>query len=444
MIKDTIVAIASGQVNQAISIIRISGPEAFTTVAKIFKGRVGTTSREVTYGWIHNNGELIDEVLVLWFKGTNNFVGEDTVEINAHGGVLNTNLILELLLSQPHVRLAERGEFSRRSFLNGKMDLIKAQAIHDLIMARTKKQAQLSIKQFSGKTSIFINELINDLLNIIAIIEVNIDYPEYDDVEVLTTEVLLPKLEALLAKFEKTIEASERSRIIFEGIKVALVGTPNVGKSSLLNALIEQDKSIVSDVAGTTRDVVEASFVLSDIVFKLVDTAGVRKAKNKIEQIGIKKSLEQIEKASIVIHIIDATKQENEFDKLIQEHSKNKDYIKVYNKKDLNPSNFDANDKILISAKHKDISQLESYMKKHFVNKISENEEIISNTRSLSFIKSAFSYLKDAFLSLKNGFSPDIVIVDLTQSWKDLKTITGELTSDSLLDTIFANFCLGK
>lgn len=444
MLNDTIVAIASGLVNQAISIIRISGPEAFSTVAKVFKGKVGTTAKEITYGWIHNNEELIDEVLVLWFKGSNNFVGEDTVEINAHGGVLNTNLILELLLSQPNVRLAEKGEFSRRSFLNGKMDLIKAQAINDLIMARTKKQAQFSIQQFSGKTSAFINELINDLLHIIATIEVNIDYPEYDDVEILTNEVLLPKLELLVSKFEKTIEQSQRARVIFDGINVALVGTPNVGKSSLLNALIEQDKSIVSDIAGTTRDVVEASFVLSDIIFKLVDTAGIREAKNKIEQIGIKKSLEQIKQASIVLHVLDATKDENEFDKLIEEHSKDKDYIKVYNKKDLLSSVKTNTNKIFVSAKNNDVSQLEDYIKKHYVDNIQENEDIITNTRSLSLINLAYNNLKEAINSLKNGFSPDIVIVDLTQSWKDLKSILGDSDNESLLDSIFSNFCLGK
>ncbi|WP_436358687.1 tRNA uridine-5-carboxymethylaminomethyl(34) synthesis GTPase MnmE [Mycoplasma sp. 480] len=440
---DNIAAISSGGlVNQAISIIRITGPDAFLIVKKIFTGKVGK-DKEITYGWIKNKDELIDEVLVMWFEGKNNFIGENTVEINAHGGIVNTNLILELVLANG-ARMAEPGEFSRRAFLNGKMDLIKAEAINDLIHAKTKLQTKASIEKFDGKTSNYIKNLISELLEIIAIIEVNIDYPEYDDVEILTNQTLLPKLEILKEKLKTTIDLSERSRVIYDGVKIAIVGKPNAGKSSLLNAFLNEEKAIVTDEAGTTRDVIESEFVLQGIPFIIKDTAGIRNSTNKVEKIGIERSFKQIEESDIVIHLLDASVETDQFDQQIVDFSKNKQYIPVYNKKDLLDSKKLDNTKIYISAKNKEIENLENEIIKNYQNIDINNEKVITNIRQLSLIKSSFLSIENAIFSLKNGFEPDVVIVDLRKSWEDLVNIKGKADNETLLDSMFKNFCLGK
>ncbi|MBN3534386.1 tRNA uridine-5-carboxymethylaminomethyl(34) synthesis GTPase MnmE [Mycoplasma procyoni] len=439
---DNIAAISSGgQVNQAISIIRLTGPDVFEIVKKIFSGKVGQ-DKEITYGWIKNGDELIDEVLVLWFKGKNNFIGEDTVEINAHGGIVNTNLILELVLANG-ARLAEPGEFSRRAFLNGKMDLVKAEAINDLIHAKTKAQTQASIKKFDGKTSNYINQLIARMLQLIGTIEVNIDYPEYDDVDVFTTETLLPELKNLKQELQKTVELSERSRLIYDGVKIAIVGQPNAGKSSLLNALLNEEKAIVTDEEGTTRDVVEGSFLLQNIPFIVKDTAGIRNATNVVEKIGIERSLKQIKDSEIVVHLVDGTKSENDFDKQIQELSKNKKYIKVINKKDL-LQNVENTGITCISAKNNDISELETKLIENYKNIDLNNEKVITNIRQLSLIKSSLLAIERTIEGLESGFEPDVVIVDLRKAWEDLVNITGKADNEELLDSMFKNFCLGK
>lgn len=438
---DTIAAISSGNINQPISIIRISGPDAISIVKKIYSGKEGK-DKEITYGWIKNGEEIIDEVLVLWFKGTNNFVGEDTVEINAHGGIVNSNLILELLIANG-ARLAERGEFSRRAFLNGKIDLIKAEAIHDLIFAKTKEQAKISVKKFDGKTSNYVQSLTNQLMMIIGTIEVNIDYPEYDDVEILTRENLLSNLYKLEKEFQQTIINSERSRVIYEGVPIAIVGKPNAGKSSLLNALLNEEKAIVTSEAGTTRDIVEGSVVINGIPFLIKDTAGIRNAENQVEKIGIERSFEQIDQAQIVIHLIDATDRENDFDLEIAQRANSKKYLKVYNKKDLLDK--EKNDNyIYISAKNNDIQNLENKLIDEFQNIDLNSDNIITNTRQLALIKSAHYAIQDAINGLENGYEPDLVIVDLRKAWEDLINITGKADNEDLLDSMFKNFCLGK
>ncbi|UWD34152.1 tRNA uridine-5-carboxymethylaminomethyl(34) synthesis GTPase MnmE [Mesomycoplasma molare] len=440
---DNIVAISSGgKVNQAISIIRLTGPDSFNIIKKVFTGKVGK-DKEITYGWIKNGDEVIDEVLVLWFEGKNNFIGENTVEVNAHGGIVNTNLILELILANG-ARMAEPGEFSRRAFLNGKMDLVKAEAINDLIHAKTTLQTKASIKKFDNKTSLYIDNLIQKLLEIIGIIEVNIDYPEYDDVEILTNETLIPKITKLKNELEETIDLSERSRIIYDGVKIAIVGKPNAGKSSLLNALLNEEKAIVTDEEGTTRDVVESSFILKGIPFVIKDTAGIREASNKVEKIGIERSFIQIEESDIIIHLIDSTKKIDSFDELIKEKSKNKTYIPVYNKKDLLNISSLEKDLIYISAKNNDIENLENKIIEKYQNIDINDERNITNIRQLSLIKSAYFSIKNSLSSLKDGIEPDIVIVDLRKAWEDLVNIRGKADNEKLLDSMFKNFCLGK
>lgn len=460
---DTIAAISSGnKVNQPISIIRISGPETINIMKKIFKGRIGK-DHEITYGHIFDKyNNIIDEVLVMWFVGKldsennlifNNYVGDTLVEINCHGGILVTNLILELILSYG-ARLALPGEFTRRAFLNGKMDLVKAEAVHDLIMAKTKKQASAAIKKFDGNTSKLINDLIKEIEYLIGLCEVNIDYPEYDDLEKVNDEIMKEKLIELIKKLKEIVVLSQNSRLIFDGVKVAILGKPNVGKSSLLNALLNEEKAIVTDIAGTTRDIIEENIQLDGILFKLIDTAGLRETDEKIESIGIKKSLEQIERADLLIHVMDPKQKNDNFDLMIKEKAfeLNKIYIPVANKKDI--SNKEETEKIIsdlkidkltyISALNEDIEDLKNEMINSFKDIDIESDIMLTNTRQLSLVQAAFNSLTDALNSLNYDMTFDVIIIDITKAWESLKEITGVADKEDLLDAMFSNFCLGK
>ncbi|MHA0314966.1 tRNA uridine-5-carboxymethylaminomethyl(34) synthesis GTPase MnmE [Mesomycoplasma ovipneumoniae] len=442
MVFDTICAIASGAINQAISIIRISGPNAFKIMEKIFTGKIGN-SMEITFGWIHDNQTKIDQVLVLWFAGDKNFVGEETVEINAHGGVLNTNLILETILKTKLARLANPGEFSLRAFLNGKIDLVKAQAINDLIHAQVKSQHNVALKQFSGANSNFIKKLIQQIEEIIGTIEVNIDYPEYDDVEILTNQILIPKIDELIKNFNELIKIADNSRLIYEGIRTSLIGEPNSGKSSLLNVLIDENKAIISEIPGTTRDIVEGNFVIDNLLFKVFDTAGIRKTKQKIEQIGINKTFENMEKSDLILHVIDASQKKSKHLDLSEKISENQVYLQVYNKSDLIENKEEFTDKILISAKNKQIGSLIEKIKSIFAFLGKENQ-FVANSFQISQIELAKTAIIDAKNSLESGFGPEIAIVDLRNAWRELQTIFGRTDDENLLDSIFSRFCLGK
>ncbi|MHA3801531.1 tRNA uridine-5-carboxymethylaminomethyl(34) synthesis GTPase MnmE [Mycoplasma sp. VS30B] len=450
---DNIAAISSGShVNQPISIVRLAGPDVKQIISKIYKGRMGS-DHNITYGHIYDGDTLVDEVLVMWFLGKtqqdgstiyNNYVGEPLIEINCHGGIIVTNKVLELLL-QNGARLAERGEFTRRAFLNGKMDLVKAEAIHDLIMAQTASQASASVNKFKGKTSTMIDDFLTEIALLIGTCEVNIDYPEYEDIENIDNSVMQNKLQTLISKLSQIVKISEDSRYVFEGVKVAFLGKPNVGKSSILNSLLSEDKAIVTDIAGTTRDLVEATYKINDMLFKLVDTAGLRKTDEKIEQIGIKKSLEQIEKSDLVVHVIDTVQGVDEFDAQVEARAKElgKFYIKVLNKIDLDSENNDPN-VVKISALNNNISALEQALVTNFANIDIFDERIFSNTRQLSLIKQALECLKNASNSLKMYYTFDVVIVDLYAAWDALQNIKGNVNREDLLDVMFSNFCLGK
>ncbi|MEA4206436.1 tRNA uridine-5-carboxymethylaminomethyl(34) synthesis GTPase MnmE [Mycoplasma sp. 1199] len=455
MTNDTIAAISSGShINQPISIVRVCGPDAVNVVSKVFKGKIGA-DHTISYGFIHDNGQLIDEILVMSFVGKkdangndvfNNYVGEPLIEINCHGGIVVTNKVLSLLLENG-ARLAERGEFTRRAFLNGKMDLIKAEAIHDLIMAQTSSQALASVNKFKGKTSGLIDEFLNKIAVLIGLAEVNIDYPEYDDVERLDSINMSEKISVLISELEKIVKISEDSRYIFEGVKVAFLGKPNVGKSSILNALLSEDKAIVTDIAGTTRDLVEATYKINDMLFKLVDTAGLRNTQEIIEKIGIQKSLDQIEKSDLVVHVVSANESEDDFDELIEQKSKElgKFYLKVMNKKDLLKSDKSLDDNVIyISALNNDIEALEQGLVSNFQNINILDERIFSNTRQLSLIKQALNSLKDAKNALDNYATFDMIIIDLYAAWDQLQNIKGNVNREDLLDVMFSTFCLGK
>lgn len=430
---DTIVAIASGLINQPVSIIRVSGIDAFEIVSKVFFGRQGNKN-EITYGHIKDGDEMIDEVLALWFYGPHSFTGENVVEINAHGGVVVTNKILRLLINNG-ARLAEPGEFSRRAFHNGKMDLVKAEAIHQLIFANTEEQRKLAIKGFDGETSSLIKKLREQLMFLIATCETNIDYPEYDDIEELTSEILLPRLKSLIKEYDEIISSSHRARVINEGVNVAIIGKPNAGKSSLLNALLEEEKAIVSSIEGTTRDVVEGKIKIGQIVLNLKDTAGIRTAKDEIEEIGIKKSFEIASNADLIIHLID-DRGKDEYP--LQGNSK---VIEVYNKIDVNKYD---NDGIKISAKDKNIAELIEAIKDKYKYIHLNDHKIISNQRQLTLIEKSRTSLSECINSLEKGLTPDVVIVDLRIAWNLLAEITGEGGNEKLLDEMFSKFCLGK
>ncbi|QSF13669.1 tRNA uridine-5-carboxymethylaminomethyl(34) synthesis GTPase MnmE [Mycoplasma sp. Mirounga ES2805-ORL] len=444
MFNDTIAAISSGgKINQAISIIRVAGPEAITITKKIFTGKIGK-NQSITFGKIIDNfsNKLIDEVLVAWFIGKNNFVGQDTVEINCHGGVIITNIILELLIANG-ARLATPGEFSRRSFLNGKMSLVKAEAINDLIHAQSKKQVDLAIKNFDNKTEEYLQKITRELALIIGQMEVNIDYPEYEDIENIFNKELVDKLSKLKAQIEDLAKISEDARIIFDGIKIAIVGKPNVGKSSLLNALLNEEKAIVTDTPGTTRDIVEATVQVKGFLFKLFDTAGIRNSKNKIESAGIEKAIEQIKNANLVIHLLDNRKI-NDMDKKIEKTIKdfNKNSLIVFNKKDLIKNK--KEEYIYIEANKKDLGILTDKLTESFNNIDLENNFFLNNARQLGLIKKAIKSINSAIETINNNNDLDLTIIDVREAWANLVDINGRADNESLLDEMFKNFCLGK
>ncbi|MGL4343352.1 MAG: tRNA uridine-5-carboxymethylaminomethyl(34) synthesis GTPase MnmE [Metamycoplasmataceae bacterium] len=442
---DTIAAIASGNINQAISIIRMSGNDAFDIIKKIFNGKIGS-DKTISYGFIVNDKkEKIDEVLVSFFKGNSNFVGEDTIEIMCHGGIIVTNQVLELLIVNG-ARRAENGEFSRRAFLNGKIDIIKAEAINDLIHAKTIMQTKIAMKKFNNNTSDLIKSLIQEVEMLIGICEVNIDYPEYNDVEKMD-EIKMEKIMLeFLAKMDEIIKIGEQNQLYSNPIKIAIVGKPNSGKSALLNALLNEEKSIVTNIKGTTRDIVEGELVFNNIILKFSDTAGIRKSNDKIEKIGIKKSLKEIENSQLIFHLIDGTKKENEDDILIEKKSQGKFYFKIFNKKDLIPSEKIKQGNIYISAKNKDLISLKEHLETFFQKEVNLNsdKEWFFNQRELSLLKKASLAVQNALNSKKKSYGFEVLIVDIYEAWEALRNIVGVADKEDLLDSIFKNFCLGK
>lgn len=440
---DTIVAISSGLINQPISIIRLSGPDALTIVKEFFNKPIEEVNKMIL-GFIVEKQQVIDEVLLTYFKSPHSFTGEDMIEIYAHGGVVNTKRILKLLLANG-ARHAERGEFSLRAVLNKKMDLVKAEAIHDLIFAQTEDQANLAIKKFDHQTSKMIINLKNKLLNLIAICETNIDYPEYDDVEVLTRETLMPIVNEVLAEINLIIDSSKTSQFIFEGVNVAIVGKPNSGKSSLLNALLNQEKAIVSSKAGTTRDIVEGKLQIGQVLLNFQDTAGIHSTEDEIENLGIKKSLEALRQANLIIHVLDSKNDlENDYQtkSLIKKISSSQIYIPVINKSDL-ITDF-KKDKIYISALNNEIENLINALKQSFPKINLHDHHIITNTRQLSLILQSKKYLEQTIDGLQKNNTPDTVIVDLHKAWESLANVLGVASNETLLDEMFKSFCLGK
>lgn len=448
--NDTIVGISTALGIGAISIIRVSGKESITLVNEIFKGKDLTkvNTHTIHYGHIVNKEEIIDEVLISIMKSPKTYTKEDIVEINCHGGISTTNKVLELLI-QKGIRLAEPGEFTKRAFLNGRIDLIEADGIMNLIEAKTETSRKLSINQLSGNVSNKIISLRDKLIQVISNIEVNIDYPEYDDIEVINNEKILPILKEVNKSLEDTITQSENGKIITEGIKVCLIGRPNVGKSSLLNTLLEENKAIVTNIAGTTRDIVEGTIQIDNIPIHLIDTAGIRETSDIVEQIGVNKSKEVIENSDLIILILNSNKQLTEEDKYLLELIKNKTSIIVLNKIDL-PSNIeDINHEniVKISAEYNiGIEDLKNKIKYLFnIDKIETTDmNYLTSARSIGLLKKAHDILKEVINKTRQGIEPYLLEIDIKEAWNILGEIIGATYKEEMLDEMFKRFCLGK
>ena len=443
MFEDTIAAISTSTLTKtAISIVRISGKDAFTVLNKIFKTKDRNyQGYRIYYGHIYDpsNQEIIDEVLVNTFIAPKSFTGENLVEINCHGGLYVTSKVLTLVLSYG-ARMALHGEFSKRAFLNGKIDLTQAEAINDLICADNKDSAKLAVNSLSGSISKMINPLINDLEQCIAHIEVNIDYPEYDDNGIITANEVSLLVEDWKKQCDKIINMAQNSLIIKEGIKTVIVGKPNVGTSSLLNALLQQDKAIVSDVAGTTRDLVEGDIHLDNVTLHLIDTAGIHDTENDIEQIGIKKSRQALSEAQLVIVLIDSSDFDLEDEKLLEE-TENFNRLVVYNKKDLGITFSGIN----ISANNGDIDQLINAINDLFKDsKLALSQPVLTNERQIALMRQAKEAMESASRALSNNIPLDLINEDIQHAYRCLKEILGQYTREDLLDGIFSRFCVGK
>ena len=447
--EDTIVAISTSVGEGAISIIRLSGHDALNIASKVFtKDLTKVDSHTIHYGFITSNNEKIDEVLVSVMKAPKTFTREDIVEINCHGGIATTNKVLEVLLENG-ARLAEPGEFTKRAFLNGRIDLLEAEATMDLISSKAESARKISINTLTGETSNLIKNLRSELVKIISNIEVNIDYPEYEDIEVLTNESILPDIKKFKEKLEEIIKKSEDSKVIKEGIRVGIIGRPNVGKSSLLNSLLEEEKAIVTDVPGTTRDIVEGSLIVSGIPLNIIDTAGIRKTEDTVEKIGVEKSLKIIDTSDLLIYILNNNEEITEEEKEILEKTKNKKRIIVVNKIDLKTK---LNKKLLdsyieISVKENiGIDKIKDEIKRLFnIGEISTNDmTYLSNARSIALLKKSLNNINDAINEINNNNPIDIVELSLKESWNNLGEVIGETYTDELLDEFFSRFCLGK
>lgn len=448
--NDTIVAISTALGVGAISIIRLSGNNAIEIANSMFKGKdlSKVDSHTINYGHIIDGDNIIDEVLVSVMKAPKTFTCEDVVEINCHGGIATTNKILELALLKG-ARLAEPGEFTKKAFLNGRIDLIEAEAVMDVINAKTEQSRKLSINQLDGSISIIIRNFRQKLLELLANIEVNIDYPEYEDIEVMTNKNIENEIENIKNSLKTIIDESENGKVIRNGIKVAIVGRPNVGKSSILNRILNENKAIVTDIEGTTRDIVEGQASIDGVLFNFVDTAGIREAKDIVEQIGIERSKNEINNSDLVLLVLNNNDVLNKEDKDLISSLPEQSLI-VINKNDLD-SKLNVNDLnkdyVYINTIDVDgIEPLKNKIKEIFnLEKIKNSDcTYLSNARQISLAKEAYAITKDVEEGIKNSVPTDLIEIDIKRIWEKLGEMLGETYSDELINQLFSQFCLGK
>lgn len=447
--NDTIVAISTSLGVGAISIIRLSGKDSIEIVNSCFKGKDlrKVDTHTINYGYIIYNDEIIDEVLVSVMRAPKTYTTEDIVEINCHGGITSTNKILEIMQLEG-CRLAEPGEFTKRAFLNGRIDLLESESIMDMINSKSEEARKLSMNGITGHISNKIESFREELKKVLSQIEVNIDYPEYYDIEVITEEKIKNIIKKLKEKLIDLVKDSENGITIKNGIKTVIVGRPNVGKSSILNKLLKEEKAIVTDIEGTTRDTVEGEILLDGILLNIIDTAGIRKTEDKVEKIGVEKSLSKIEEADLVILVINGSEELTETDKELLEETKDKTRIIVINKDDLkNKVNLNNNNIVYTNTltdggiltlveKIKELFNLEQIKTKDYT--------YLSNTRQITLAKQALKNLLDAEKGIEENLPVDMVEIDLKNCFENLGEIIGKNYSNEIIDNLFKNFCVGK
>ena len=451
---DTIAAISTPLGEGAIGIVRLSGTDSFAIAQKIFKGKDlnSVASHTLNYGHIvdPDKNEILDEVMVGAMRSPKTFTREDIIEINTHGGIAVTNEILQLVIREG-ARLAEPGEFTKRAFLNGRVDLTQAEAVMDIIRAKTDKAMNIAVKQLDGSLSDLINNTRQEILNTLAQVEVNIDYPEYDDVEEATTEIIREKTTEFEALLTNLLKTARRGKILREGISTAIIGRPNVGKSSLLNNLLREEKAIVTDIEGTTRDVIEEYVNINGVPLKLVDTAGIRETEDIVEQIGVERSKKALKEADLVLLVLNASKPLTDQDRQLLEISQDSNRIILLNKVDL-PEKIEIDqlpeDYIKISVlKNQNIDQIEDRINALFFENaglVEQDATYLSNARHISLIEKAVESLQAVNEGLALGMPVDLLQVDLTRTWEILGEITGDAAPDELITQLFSQFCLGK
>lgn len=442
MFENTIAAISTSLQDGAISIIRLSGDKAIEITQKIFDLNImNAKSHTIHYGFIIDTDKNpVDEVLISIFRAPKTYTREDIVEINCHGGTFITRKILSMVLSAG-ADLAKPGEFTQRAFYHGRIDLSQAEAVQDMIEASNNTAASMAIHGIKGSVKKLLQPLIDDLMDIIAQIEVNIDYPEYEDVEQLTTNDLLPKTNDWLDKIDHILARVQTGQMLKKGIDTIIVGKPNVGKSSLLNALLEEDKAIVTDIAGTTRDLVEGQIHIGSVQLNLIDTAGIRESNDKIEQIGIEKSQEKLKDAKLVLLVFDGSKELDEEDKQLLELTKDKMRLIIYNKLDKTEADKDG---IWISAANKEIQPLIDALENLYHEDLLKEDPLLSNERQIGLLNQAKEDMLRAKEAMDMMVEPDLIEIDIQAAHDHLKEILGEVHREDLLDTLFSKFCLGK
>lgn len=449
--EDTIAAVATTIGESSINVIRISGKDSINVANKIFSKDISNVpSHTVHYGFIMEDKEKIDEVFLSVFRAPKSFTTEDIVEISVHGGSASVNKVMELVLSNG-ARLAEPGEFLKRAFLNGRIDLTQAEAVGDLINAQTESSRKMALKGVDKTIFGEINELKEKVLALIANIEVNIDYPEYEDAVVVTKEMINETNEFIREKVNKLLKNSKKGLLIKNGLKIVIVGKPNVGKSSILNSLLKENKAIVTDIKGTTRDIVEGTLMIDGVKLDILDTAGIRETNDVVEAIGVKRSVDAIDEADLVLFVIDSVDGFNKEDKEVLDKIKDKAILVVYNKndkkKDYKVDELSSYNSINISTFDNDmIEKLKDKISSIFdLKSIAEsNYTYISNARQIALLNKSLSIVDEIENAVNNDLEVDMIEIDVKRLWETLGEITGEVGSDDLLNEIFSKFCLGK
>lgn len=439
---ETIVALATPPLRSALAIVRLSGDDCFFIVSKFFTKDITKVEKNTIYhGFIKDEEELIDEVVLLAYKGPRSFTGEDSVEIMCHGSPLIFNRIIKVALKNG-ARLATNGEYSSRAYAHGKLNLMQAESINDLINAETEESKKLSLMALKGDTAKLIDPLKKSLGDILSLIEVNIDYPEYLDIEEANNEKIVEICKENIKYIKKLIKDGVKGNIIKDGINVAIVGKPNVGKSSILNALLNENKAIVTDVKGTTRDIVEGKINLNGVVINLFDTAGIRESSDEVESIGIEKSISKLKDSDIVLCVFDSQEYDEE-DKEITKLVEGKNTIFVYNKKDLVQNNLD--DKLYVSALNKDVEPLKkAIIEKLGLSKENYDNPSIANTREIGILENIKTILEQVLIDVKSEIPIDLINSELKEAYLKTLSITGEDNDFDIAKEIFSRFCVGK